>query len=115
MPMTTNLVDDRGITRFLEQLGRCYRHAGSIYLVGGSSLILVAAKESTFDIDLKIDIAPEHHSEFIRCLRQVSRELQFQNVMIQARSDFQLHYNRFRKQQICPGTNLLFSESVVVV
>jgi hypothetical protein len=77
MLMTTNLVDDRGITRFLEQLGRCYRHAGSIYLVGGSSLILVAAKASTFDIELKAEIAPEHHSEFIRCLRQVSRELQY--------------------------------------
>lgn len=73
----TNLVDDQGITQFLERLGRCYRYAGTIYLVGGSSLILVAAKESTFDIDLKVEVAPEHHSEFIRCLRQVSRELQF--------------------------------------
>ena len=27
---------------FLQELGRCYRHAGRIYLVGGSSLILLS-------------------------------------------------------------------------
>jgi len=75
--MTGTLVDNRGITLFLERLGRCYSHRGAIYLVGGSSLLLLAAKESTFDIDLKIEIAPEYHADFVRCLRQVSRELQF--------------------------------------
>ncbi|MEZ4661191.1 MAG: DUF6036 family nucleotidyltransferase [Caldilineaceae bacterium] len=75
--MSTILVNEQGITRFLQRLGRCYRYAGAVYLVGGSSLLLVAAKESTFDIDLKAEIAPEHHSEFVRCLRQVSRELQY--------------------------------------
>lgn len=73
--MTNVLVDAQGITNFLQRLGRCYRHAGTVYLVGGSSLLLVAAKESTFDIDLKFDVSPEHHTEFIRCLRQTGREL----------------------------------------
>jgi len=59
---------------FLEQLGRCYRHSGRIFLVGGSSLILVAAKVSTLDIDLQFDIPGEYHEAFIRCLRQISRQ-----------------------------------------
>ena len=64
------------LTQFLEQLARCYRQEGRLYLVGGSSLILVSSKVSTLDIDLKIETAPEHYGEFIRCLRQVSRALQ---------------------------------------
>ena len=69
-------ITSRELTEFLNQLARCYRHPGRLYLVGGSSLILVSSKVSTLDIDLKIEISAEHHSEFIRCLRQVSRHLQ---------------------------------------
>jgi hypothetical protein len=59
---------------FLEQLGRCYHHPGRLFLVGGSSLILTAAKVSTLDIDLQFDVADEYHDAFIRCLRLVSRQ-----------------------------------------
>jgi Nucleotidyltransferase of unknown function (DUF6036) len=69
-------IDSQRASEFLSQLGACYRHPGSLYLVGGSSLILLDAKRSTLDIDLKIEVAPEHHAEFIQCLRQVSREMQ---------------------------------------
>jgi hypothetical protein len=58
---------------FLVQLGRCYRHTGRLYLVGGSSLILVVAKTSTLDIDLQFDVPEQYHDEFIRCLRELSR------------------------------------------
>ena len=61
---------------FLNHLARCYRHSGRLYLAGGSSLILVSSKVSTLDIDLKIEAAPAHHAELVRCLRQVSRQLQ---------------------------------------
>lgn len=64
------------LIEFLNQLASCYRYFGRLYLVGGSSLILIASKVSTLDIDLKIETMPEHHEEFIRCLRQVSRQLQ---------------------------------------
>lgn len=64
------------LKRFLRQLGHCYRHSGRVYLVGGSSLIIVTAKASTLDIDLQFDVPAEHHGEFIRCLREVSRRLQ---------------------------------------
>jgi len=69
--ITTQALQD-----FLEQLGRCYRHPGRLYLVGGSSLILVAAKVSTLDIDLQYDIPDEYHEAFILCLRQISRQQQ---------------------------------------
>lgn len=59
---------------FLEQLGRCYRHSGRLFLVGGSSLILVNAKNSTLDIDIKLDIPNDHQNEFFRCLREISRQ-----------------------------------------
>jgi hypothetical protein len=68
-------IDSKLAEEFLERLGRCYRQAGSLYLVGGSSLILLAAKKTTLDIDLKIDVPPTHHDEFIRCLRQIGREM----------------------------------------
>ena len=61
---------------FLEQLGRCYRRSGRLYLVGGSSLILVDAKVSTLDIDLEFDIPDEYQNEFILCLREISRQRQ---------------------------------------
>lgn len=75
--MSDNLIDVRSAQLFLERLGKCYRHPGTLYLVGGTSLLLVARKESTFDIDVQYAVAPEHLTEFIRCLRQVSRELGF--------------------------------------
>lgn len=70
-----NLVTPDILTLFLQKLSRCYRASGRVYLVGGSSLILTAAKQSTLDIDLQIDVDAEHHGAFIRCLRQVSREM----------------------------------------
>ena len=64
----------QALQEFLKQLGQCYRHPGRLYLVGGSSLILVAAKVSTLDIDLQFDVPAEHHNTFIRCLREISRQ-----------------------------------------
>jgi hypothetical protein len=75
--MPDHLVDAHSAQLFLERLGKCYRHPGTLYLVGGTSLLLVARKESTFDIDVQFDVASDHLTEFIRCLRQVSRELGF--------------------------------------
>lgn len=61
------------LEEFLEQLGRCYRHPGRLFLVGGSSLILVAAKISTLDIDLQFDVPGQYYEEFVQCLREISR------------------------------------------
>ena len=73
--MSNKTVDAQGVLEFLNRLGQCYRQAGAVYLVGGSSLLLVAAKASTADIDLTFEVSREHHAEFIRCLRQIGREM----------------------------------------
>jgi len=49
--MTTKITSQT-LNDFLSRLGRCYRHPGKVFLVGGSSLILTASKTSTLDIDL---------------------------------------------------------------
>lgn len=74
--MAQPLVNSETIQDFLQRLGQCYRHSGTVYLVGGSSLLLAAAKESTFDIDLHFEVPAEHQSEFIECLRRLSRQTQ---------------------------------------
>ena len=73
--MTEALIDAHELEIFLQRLGQCFRHPATLYLVGGSSLLLAAGKTSTFDIDLQFTTDDQHHAEFIRCLRTVSREL----------------------------------------
>ncbi|MBE2234585.1 MAG: hypothetical protein IAE85_13920 [Anaerolinea sp.] len=73
--MTDKLIGAYELEVFLQRLGQCFRHPATLYLVGGSSLLLAAGKTSTFDIDLQFTTDDQHHSEFIRCLRTVSREL----------------------------------------
>ena len=73
--MAQPLVNAQVLEAFLQRLGLCFHFPASLYLVGGSSLLLVAGKTSTFDIDVQFATTPEHHAEFIRCLRTVSREM----------------------------------------
>ena len=73
--MVEPLVNAQVLEAFLQRLGRCFHSPARLHLVGGSSLLLVAGKTSTFDIDVQFSTTPEHHAEFIRCLRTVSREM----------------------------------------
>ena len=73
--MSNPTVDAKAIEKFLVRLGQCYRLPGRLYLVGGSSLILVAAKASTYDIDISFEVEAEHEAQFIKCVREVGREL----------------------------------------
>ncbi|MGB0386150.1 MAG: hypothetical protein ACPGWR_15185 [Ardenticatenaceae bacterium] len=72
--MTTKITTQT-LQHFLTQLGRCYRHSGKLFLVGGTSLILIGSKSSTLDIDLQFEVEPQHHTAFICCLRQLGRQL----------------------------------------
>ncbi len=63
------------LEHWLEQLGRCFRHSGRLYLVGGTSLLLTDAKTVTLDVDVQFEIDPTYHTEWIHCIRQVSRQL----------------------------------------
>lgn len=73
--MADTLIDAPALETFLQRLGQCFRHPATLYLVGGSSLLLAAGKTSTFDIDLRFTTDSRYHTEFIRCLRTVSRDL----------------------------------------
>lgn len=73
--MAETLIDARTLVTFLQRLGQCFRHSATLYLVGGASLLLAAGKTSTFDIDLQFSTDQQYHTEFIRCLRTVGREL----------------------------------------
>jgi hypothetical protein len=73
--MDSPTVNSQTLNEFLRRLGSCYRHSGTLYLVGGSSLILLAAKTSTFDIDIKIAVPVENQPELISCLRRISQEM----------------------------------------
>lgn len=68
-------IDAEQLKKFLQRLGQIYRRPGTIYLVGGSSLLLVGAKENTFDIDLKIDVDLQYHTEFLNCVRRLINEM----------------------------------------
>ncbi|HHY58734.1 MAG TPA: hypothetical protein GYA08_25250 [Chloroflexi bacterium] len=71
--MAESLVDARTLETFLDRLANCFRHPATLYLVGRTSLLLAANKNSTFDIDLQFSTDDRHYTEFIRCLRMVSR------------------------------------------
>lgn len=49
--------------------------SGRLYLVGGTSLLLVAAKTATLDMGLQYEVDPSDHTEFVHCIRQVSRQM----------------------------------------
>ncbi len=60
---------------WLAALGRCFRHPGRLYLVGGTSLLLVGAKTVTLDVAVQFEVEAAYHTEWVRCVRQVSRQL----------------------------------------
>ncbi len=48
-----------GVRELMRRLGQAATGPGRIYLVGGSSAVLVGWRETTVDIDLKLDPEPE--------------------------------------------------------
>lgn len=46
------------VRELMRQLGRAATSPGRIYLVGGSSAVLVGWRETTVDVDLKLDPEP---------------------------------------------------------
>lgn len=52
------LADEGRIRRFIDALGRRSTGAGSVYLVGGATAVLYGWRETTVDIDIKMDPEP---------------------------------------------------------
>jgi hypothetical protein len=67
------LVDADTIRRLLVELGRRSRGPGRVYLVGGATALLEGWRQSTVDVDLKLDPEPEGIFEAIAELKDELR------------------------------------------
>ena len=69
-------VNRHRIEEFLNQLGKRFRGAGQVYLVGGTTMVYEGFRTQTLDIDLAFDLHPADHAEFIQVVRELKEELQ---------------------------------------
>lgn len=67
--MTRSLVDADRIVRLMEGIGRQATGPGRVYLVGGSSAVLVGWRGNTVDADIKLDPEPTRVFEAIALLK----------------------------------------------
>ena len=65
------------IEEFLSQLGKRFRGAGRVYLVGGTTMVYEGFRTQTLDldIDLTFDLHPTDRTEFIQVVRELKDEL----------------------------------------
>ena len=67
--MTRSLVDADRIVRLMEGIGRRAKGPGRVYLVGGSSAVLVGWRDATVDADMKLDPEPAGVFEAIALMK----------------------------------------------
>ena len=72
------------VRALMRRLGRAARSEGRIYLVGGSSAVLMGWRETTVDVDLKLDPEPAGVFEAIALAKEALRI----NVELAAPDDF---------------------------
>ena len=72
------------VRRLMRRLGSAARSPGRIYLVGGSSAVLVGWRETTVDVDLKLDPEPGGVFEAIARAKEALKI----NVELAAPDDF---------------------------
>lgn len=77
-------LDPARLRQVLEAFGRACRSAGTLYLTGGSSALLEGWRESTVDVDLKLD--PEPDGAF-SAITRIKQELDV-NIELASPSDF---------------------------
>jgi len=72
------------LRKFMSELAKASKGPGSVYLVGGSTALLLNLREQTIDIDLKLDPEPDGAFEAIAKLKN---ELEV-NVELASPDDF---------------------------
>jgi hypothetical protein len=77
-------VDAERIRRFTNELGRSAKSTGTLYLVGGATAVLEGWRESTVDIDLRLE--PEA-DDVLRRIAELKEELDV-NVELASPPDF---------------------------
>ena len=70
-----NSVNRHRIEEFLNQLGKRFKGAGQVYLVGGTTMVYEGFRTQTLDIDLAFDLHPTDHPQFIQVVRELKEEL----------------------------------------
>src|SRR5712691_3831845 len=100
------LVDADRLHRLMRALGREARAEARVYLTGGASAVLLAWRDSTIDVDLKIE--PEQ-DEVLRAIPELKERLEV-NVELASPGDFlpELPGWRDRSQFITREGNLFF-------
>ncbi|HYS53209.1 MAG TPA: DUF6036 family nucleotidyltransferase [Thermoanaerobaculia bacterium] len=78
------LVDIQRLRTFLQALGKEARGEARVYLTGGASAVLLEWRQSTIDVDLKIE--PER-DEVLRAIPQLKDRLEL-NVELASPADF---------------------------
>ena len=73
-PVTVSRRRRRAATRseiaaFLHELGRRFQGSGSLYLVGGSTLVYLGYRPRTQDIDYRIELSSGDDGLFVGALR----------------------------------------------
>lgn len=63
-------VDSQKIERLMQSLGREAKGSGCIYFTGGASALLIGWRESTVDVDLRLDPEPPGIFQAIAKLKQ---------------------------------------------
>ncbi len=63
------------ITRFLQELGKRYPKRETLYLLGGSALLLLGSNRSTLDIDYIGDDNPARWNDLQRLIAELSAEM----------------------------------------
>ena len=63
-------VDEQRLRSFMEEIGKSARSPGRIYLVGGSTALLLGIRSQTVDIDIKLDPEPAGVFEAIAALKE---------------------------------------------
>jgi hypothetical protein len=72
------------VREFMRQLARRSRAAGRVYLTGGASAVLLAWRETTVDVDIKV--IPDD-DRVLRAIPELKEELRL-NVELASPSDF---------------------------
>jgi len=72
------------VHRLLAELGRAARGPGRVYLTGGTSAVLIGWRQSTIDVDLKLDPEP---TGIFEAIARLKRELDI-NIELASPDDF---------------------------
>ena len=63
------------IEGFLTAVGATFRHPCKLFLSGGDGLVWRGLRRFTNDIDVTYEVAPAHHDEWLRAIRELKDRL----------------------------------------